>query len=76
MENATLSLLTSEKYPVEFELKVDYSEENSFVQKFGLSLGYYAASQGKDDYKDSNNDPEGAYLFKPDRWQRNQIPFG
>ena len=44
MENATLSLLTSEKYPVEFELKVDYSEENSFVQKFGLSLGYYAAS--------------------------------
>jgi len=57
-------------------LKFDYIDNNSFKQKFGLSLGYYAASQGKDDYPDSDNNPEGAYLLKPDRFQSYQIPFG
>ncbi len=32
-------------------------------------MGYYIASNGSDNYQDSNNCAEGAYLFKPDRYK-------
>lgn len=36
-------------------------------QVFSINLGMYLASDGSDDYKDSDNSPEGAYLLKPKR---------
>jgi len=39
-------------------------------QTFAFDLMYYQASQGQDGYNDSSNCPEGAYLFKPDRFHR------
>lgn len=44
-------------------------------QRFEVSLQWYAADQGHDNYNDSSNTCEGAYLLKPDRWQRWQYPY-
>ena len=33
-------------------------------QKFSVNLGMYFASDGNDNYNDTDNSPEGAYLMK------------
>ena len=40
-----------------------------------MNIGYYAASQGTDDYPHSSNCTEGAYLLKLDIYQRFQYQY-
>jgi len=66
--------------PLKFTFKANYTSvldgsEQSLAQNFTVNIGYYAASQGTDAYPDSSNCAEGAYLLKPDRYQRFQYQY-
>lgn len=74
--NVALTFLAAESHSsLVFELSKNGSEGQALNQTFAFDLQYYAASQGKDGYNDSSNCAEGAYLFKPDRYQRWQYPY-
>jgi len=74
--SAALTFLAAESHSsLFFELSKDGSDGQALNQTFAFDLQYYAASQGKDGYTDSSNCAEGAYLFKPDRYQRWQYPY-
>lgn len=45
------------------------------AQNFSIRVAYYHADDGDDDYPDSSNCAEGAYLFKPEKGLRRQIDF-
>jgi hypothetical protein len=55
---------------------VYHNNQTGLKQKFRFSLQHYRASQGEDNYTDSANNPEGAYEFKPKRYERFQFPYG
>lgn len=62
--------------PEDAPLVFEYSDkETGLMQRFGVSIQYYKASQGNDGYTDSSNCAEGAYEFKPARYQRFQYPY-
>jgi len=45
------------------------------LQNFTFDLNYYAADQGDDAYPDNSNCAEGAYLLKPERYERYQYDY-
>lgn len=68
--------LVSVDGPTESPLVFEYSDKKTgLMQRFGVSIRYYKASQGNDGYKDSSNCAEGAYEFKPARYERFQYLY-
>lgn len=61
--------------PADAPLVFEYSDKSGLEQRFGVSIQYYKASQGNDGYTDSSNCAEGAYEFKPARYERFQYPY-
>ena len=43
----------------------DYKGQDGVAHKLGFSLKTYHPANGTDTYKHSDNDPSGAYIFKP-----------
>ena len=69
--------MSSDLYLVSFSgpkalFKLRKDERSHF---FNLRLAYYHADDGDDAYPDNSNVGEGAYLFKPERWERYQKDF-
>jgi hypothetical protein len=67
----SLEFIESDTAPLKFRFKKSSvsKKDNSthtLDQTFGVNIGFYAASDGKDKYNGSNS-PGGAYLFKPAR---------
>ena len=53
----------------------DYKSQDGSNYKLGFSLMRYHPSDGKDDYPSSDNDPSGAYIFKPIRSDTTKHPY-
>jgi hypothetical protein len=60
-----------------WNLNFTYTDLQDFKgsQNFSINLGMYYASNGSDNYNDSDNSPEGAYLFKPARALEFQMSY-
>ena len=55
--------------------KFTYTDAEKKATDFTINVGMYHADQGEDDYPDSDNCAEGAYLFKPSEFERWQYNF-
>lgn len=76
--NTSLELIDCDFAPIKFNFKKSYTDGNgthTLSQTFGVNIGYYAASDGKDNYTNGSNSPAGAYLLKPKRHQEFQYQY-
>lgn len=77
--DVSLEYISSNTAPVKFKFKKNYTSSadgsvQTLEQTFGVNIGFYASSNGSDDYKGSNS-PGGAYLLKPARHQEFQYQY-
>lgn len=78
--NVSLEFIDTGAAPLKFRFKKSFisKKDNSsqtLDQTFGVNVGFYAASNGSDNYEDGCNSPGGAYLFKPARDQEYQFQY-
>ena len=68
---AKLELISSDLSGMKMKYTCPKGKEHTFT----VNLGKYHADAGNDEYPDSSNCAEGAYLFKPARHERFQYDF-
>lgn len=75
---ASLEFIENAAAPIKFKFTKNYTDGNSthtLEKTFGVNLGFYAASDGQDNYTEGSNSAGGAYLFKPSRYEQYQFQY-
>ena len=53
----------------------DYKGQDGVNRKLGFSLKKYNPANGSDNYNSTDNDPSGAYIFKPMQNDTEKFPY-
>lgn len=78
--NVSLEYIENNTAPLRFKFKKNYTSLNdssvhTLEQTFAVNIGFYASSNGTDKYVNGSNSADGAYLFKPARYQEFQYQY-